>query len=67
MQPYAGGAAVTSEILESTVPGLFIVGAARAGYGGTLTEPVADGERAAKAPVAAHAAHSLAEGDRVGA
>jgi thioredoxin reductase (NADPH) len=48
----ARGAVITSRSFESAVPGLFVVGAARAGYGGTLADAVAEGECAAKAAVA---------------
>jgi thioredoxin reductase (NADPH) len=46
------GAAITSATFESRLPGLFVVGAARAGYGGALEQAALEGEEAARAAVA---------------
>lgn len=43
------GAVQVDEKLQSSVPGLYAVGAVRAGYGGRLTQAVADGTIAAEA------------------
>ena len=53
----ARGAAITSDSFESGMPGLFVVGAARSGYSGSLQDAVSEGEGAARAAVA-HSAKS---------
>lgn len=45
----ATGAVQVDATLQSSVPGLYAVGAVRAGYGGRLTQAVADGTTAAEA------------------
>jgi thioredoxin reductase (NADPH) len=42
------GAVRTNESFESSLPGLFAIGAARSGYEGTLTHAIADAKRAAE-------------------
>ena len=49
----AAGALVVDETMRSTAPGLFAVGAARAGYGGLITDARCDAIAAAKAVAAA--------------
>lgn len=46
------GCLVTDASLQTKIPGLFAAGAVRAGYGGMLTDAIADGETAAKAVAA---------------
>lgn len=43
-----GGFVVTDAVFETVAPGVFAVGAVRAGYGGRLTEAVAEATRAAE-------------------
>ncbi len=43
------GAAIVDQLLQTSVPGLYAIGAARAGFGGRLTQAVADGTTAAQA------------------
>jgi thioredoxin reductase (NADPH) len=44
----AVGAAVTDATLETAMPGVFAIGAVRAGYGGRLTDAVGEATRAAE-------------------
>lgn len=48
----AGGHLITDDALQTAVPGVFVAGAARAGYGGLLTHALAEGIAAAKAAAA---------------
>jgi len=49
----AGGKIVTVESLQTSMSGVFAIGAVRAGYGGLLTDAIADAQTAASA-VGAH-------------
>jgi thioredoxin reductase (NADPH) len=46
------GAVRTNEALETTVPGVYAVGAVRSGYEGTLEHAMAEARRAAEAVTA---------------